>query len=176
MRLTKYENMKYYLNALSAASLIILFTLSSCKKDASTINEDPAKTATEYLTAGNWKVTGITANPGINTGTEVITDFFSYMMEACDKDDLIRFNANGTITEDEGALKCDPENPQSVTEGSWVLGENDTTLSLSFPDEDAVVMTIVSLNATTLIISYQIIEDFGTGSTTQTLTASLSLQ
>jgi len=165
--------MKNYFKGLSVFTMLILITLSSCKKEETTTT----KSATDYLTAGNWKVTGITANPGINTGTEVITDIYSLLLDDCDKDDLTIFNANGTITDDQGAVKCDPESDQTTTDGTWALSGNDTALTLSYPaDGGPVVMTIVTLNGTNLVVTYQVTEDFGQGNTTQTLTTSLTLQ
>ena len=60
--------------------LISLFTLlffGSCSKNET--EDPPAKTTTELLTAGFWKTTAMTIDPGVNIGGTVITDFYSQM-------------------------------------------------------------------------------------------------
>lgn len=165
--------MKKTLTLLGLISLVAIF-VSSCSKDDDNPADNP-KTATEYLTAGNWKMTALTVNPGINFGGGTITNFYA-QMPACTTDDLTKFNSDGTITDDEGATKCDPGDPQSTTEGTWVLSEDNSTLTMDYPEEDPTVLTIVELNGSSLKGTYTIIEDFGAGPEAYTFAVTLSLQ
>lgn len=108
-----------------------------------------AQTKTELLTDANWEITASTRNPGFTdplTGA-VITDILSFT-PACEKDGFTLFNTNGNYTEDEGALKCDPLDPQTTT-GTWAF--DSTEEILIFDGTDSVDIQLLS--ATTLILS-----------------------
>ena len=89
-------------------------------------------------------------------------------MDNCTKDDLVTFNANGTITDDEGPTKCDPDDPQTTTDGTWTLTDN-TKLTIKYPEEEDTVVTITEINDTTLKGTTTITEDYGTGPITMTI-------
>jgi hypothetical protein len=120
-----------------------LTSLSSCKKDdASTPTPAPSKT--DLLTAKSWKMTDFKV-----AGQTIYNTPF---VQACAKDDLIKFNANKTATFDEGSVKCDPTSTQSSA-GSWELTTNDTKLKLTSPDGDTMEGVIGTLSSTTLIVT-----------------------
>lgn len=161
--------MRKTLTLLAFMSLVVIF-ISSCSKDEDS-PADNLKTATEYLTAGNWKMTALTVNPS----TGGISDIFG-QMPVCNTDDLTKFYSNGTITDDEGATKCDPDDPQITNDGTWVLSEDNTILTMDYPDENPTELTIVELNRSTFKGTYIIIEDFGAGLKTYIFTITMSLQ
>ena len=163
--------MKKSFKYLSVLLIVFSFVASSCNKDDDSDNQ-PTKSTKEYLTAGNWKTTAMTISPGISFGGVTITDFFA-QTPACSKDDLILFNSNGTITDDEGPTKCDPNDPQTTTEGSWSLNSDNTILTISYPGEDAISLTITGISDTNLTGTYTMIEDFGGGLVTYTITISM---
>ncbi len=165
--------MKNYISSLSLIALALVITLASCKKEETTIT---TKTPTEYLTAGNWKVTGMTINPGIEVLGVVLTDIYALGIEDCTKDDLITFNTDGTLTEDEGASKCNPDDPQTTNDGTWTLSDDGKTLTILYPGDDPEIATITTLNGTNLIITSTLIEDFGLGTNTYTATITMTLQ
>jgi len=133
--------MKLSIKTIAIACLIVGVT--SCKKDAT---PTPAPTKTELLTGKNWKVTAFTSNPAIDwTGTGVmVTDIYA-QMQACEKDDLFMFNTNGTTTDDEGATKCNPADPQT-TSGTWAFNSTQTIITVDGMDD----FNIETLSATTL--------------------------
>jgi len=164
--------MKKHLQFIGIFTLVISLAFASCdKKDDD--NDNPSKSTSEYLTAGNWKITAMTIDPGIDIGGLVITDFFT-MTPACSKDDLTRFNSNGTITDDEGPTKCDQNDPQTTTEGTWVLSADNKTLTITDPEEAPIDLTIVSINDSSFTGTYTLEEDFGTGLMTYTITVSMT--
>lgn len=163
--------MKNYFRKVSMLTIALLIVLSSCKKD------DAAKTPKDFLTAGYWKVTGMEFNPGIDIGGGVvITDVFDLIVPACVKDDLLKFNTNGTLTEDEGATKCDPDDPQTITDGTWTLSDDGKTLTITYPNGQPEVATVTTLNETTLKISTSLTIDLGTGEITYTATITMEMQ
>lgn len=130
------KKVSLYLAVAAMASLTL-----SCKKDSDT---PAAATKTDLLTAKNWKTTDLKVN-----GVSV---FNSGLIDACDKDNLIKFNTNKTAIFDEGATKCSSTDPQTRN-GSWDFTTSETKLKVTNPDGDVVEATIGTLNSTTLIVS-----------------------
>lgn len=131
------KTIKFFAIALAA----ITMSLSACKKDEAT-PATPKPSGASLLTGKDWRITGVTVTtPG---GT---IDVFS-TFEACEKDDLQEFLANGTMVEKAGATKCDPSDPDTAPGGFWALLENDTKLRLI--DGDTIVIDIVELTATSM--------------------------
>ncbi len=131
--------MKRHANYLLAAALTMT-ELASCKKEATT----PAPSKTDLLLAKTWQVTDIKV-----AGQSVFNPPF---VDACDKDDLTKFNANKSVTFDEGSLKCDPTAAQTQT-GSWDFTTNETKLKITDSSGAIVEGTIGTLNSTTLILT-----------------------
>jgi hypothetical protein len=166
--------MKKIIKSIGFIFLVMLLVVSACKKDEET-EAQPQKTTTDYLTAGYWKTTAMTIDPGINFGGTVITDFYAQMLP-CSKDDLTRFNANGTITDDEGATKCDVNDPQTTNDGTWVLSADNKSITLTYPGEEPITIVFSTINATTLSGTYVVVEDFGSGPIVYTFSVSMTLQ
>lgn len=161
--------MKNYFKLFSMLAIAMLVVMSSCEKDEET------KSDQEYLTAGNWKITSVVLSPGIDIpGIGTITDIYDLFIEECNKDDLVKFMTNGTIVEDEGATKCDPDDPQTTSDGTWSL--DGASLTMVYPDEDPDVVTIASINSSTLVIASLEVIDLGLGSNTYTVTVTMTLQ
>jgi hypothetical protein len=118
--------------------MVVVFGLSifSCKKDE--------KTAKEYL-IGKWMATAMTVSPAMDG----VTDMFS--TTPCDKDDIIIFNANGTVTNDEGVIKCNAADPQTTSGGTWTLSADGKTLTLTSTNNEIQVLTIVTLSSTSFV-------------------------
>lgn len=122
------------LTAVILATLILF--LSACKKD------DSVPTNTDLISRA-WKYTALTAVSG------AITVDVLQQMEACEKDNLLRFKSDKTFTDEEGATKCNATDPQIINSGKWAFNANETKLVL---DGDSV--QIVSLSATKLHLRY----------------------
>lgn len=113
----------------------------------------PTKSRTELLTNANWQLIAGTIVPPITIDlfgqTITISDIFDLEgSEPCTKDDLQIFNADGTITNDEGPSKCDAADPQTTSGGKWKLLESDSKLQII--DGDTTLISITELSATTL--------------------------
>jgi hypothetical protein len=148
---------KFLAIAMAATAL----TFSACSKDDDK-TEDPTPTPIDYnalITGKDWRVTGLlTVSPG---GT---LDVFA-AMPACEKDDLVEFLANGSITEKAGATKCDPADPET-------LNQVDFGLYKTVAPNCALLMVILSyatvkeLTATTMQLE-MVEEDMGITYTTK---------
>ena len=84
-----------------------------------------SKSAEDKLTGHAWVITSLKGAQGGFT-----VDIFA-LTEACTKDDETTFNENGTVTVDEGASKCNSTDPQTYDGGTWVLSEDEKTLSMT---------------------------------------------
>lgn len=167
--------MKLYSLRLGILLLGLTVVFSACKKNEDDDNDTPSKTNKEYLTAGFWKTTGMTIDPGVNVFGTVITDIFE-QWEDCEKDDLIKFNSDGSITDDEGATKCDTNDPQTQNDGTWVMSSDNKSVTIDYPDEDPITVDITSINDQTFKGSYTAVEDFGSGPITYTYTVTMKRQ
>lgn len=151
------------LTKLITASLLVgtvIFT--NCKKDEKdpepTPAPAPALTNTQKLTGKNFKLTASTVDPAYNNGTTLVTNWYN-QLEACVKDDLLNFNANGTFTSDEGASKCDSDDPQT-TSGTWLWSTDEKILTVKVSGQTTgTSLNVVQNDGTTLKVTYEYEED-----------------
>lgn len=138
--------------------MVVLFGLSifSCKKDSTA-------TAKENL-IGKWMMTAMTISPAING----VTDMFS-TTDACGKDDLIIFNADGTVTNDEGVVKCNASDPQTSSGGTWALSADGKTLTVTSTTNEIQVITVVTLSSTKFVGTMTMVQSGVTYTYTVTL-------
>jgi hypothetical protein len=154
-------NKNVFIYSITLALATVLMFSSSCKKD----DDDPSNT--DKLTGKNFVITAWTIDPPVDFGTGPFSDLFAFL-PACSKDDITIFNADGTMTMDEGATKCDPGDPQTIS-GTWMYVDNETKLSTTV-DGETQVLDIVELSGNTLKVSFEETEDFGAGLETYTNT------
>lgn len=141
------------------AILIIALNFSACKKKenkssstaASTVDSTQIKQRTQLLTSGNWKMTEMTVSPGISSGGTITTDWFS-KLDTCSKDNFTTYYTNKEFVIDEGATKCNPNDPQTTT-GTWVFNSNATVLSLTQSGGNK-TWNVVELTNSNLKINY----------------------
>ena len=137
------------LNLLLIVSLF-LATLS-CKKD-----EEPTKK--DLLSGKNWILTAETVSPAVDFGGVLITDLYA-QMDDCTKDDIGKFNSNGTYTFEEGATKCDVNDPQVWDSGTWVFNSDQTILVMTSLTNGTVNAEIVELTSSKFVTSQDMTVD-----------------
>ncbi len=144
-----------------------MMVFSSCRKEE--------KGPVDYLTEGEWKVTDVELNPGITISGITITHVLDFLGDECSKDNLFKFNTDGTITEDEGPIACDPP---STTEGTWTLSEDGSSISAVFWGFDTGTADIIILNESTFKFSTTALPDFvgGLGIDNQTVKVTMTKQ
>lgn len=166
--LLTHKIMKRYFKVLALSVFAFLFFISACKKEES----DP--TPESMLTAGNWKMTAMVIDPPVTVQGISVSDIYAFLLP-CVTDDLIKFESDGTVVEDEGATKCDPDDPQTTSDGTWTLSSDGTVLTITYP-EGIEVATVKSLTSNTLILESEESIDFGEGFETYNATITMSLQ
>ncbi|MBL7697607.1 MAG: lipocalin family protein [Chitinophagaceae bacterium] len=137
---------------LIAALMLSGFAVVSCDKDDD--NDDPVN-AVDLITNGTWLIDTIAfdANKDGTIDSPVPGGF-----QACELDNTLTFNKDSaTGVYDEGALKCDPGDPQSAG-FEWMLKNNDSTMTITgdIPEELQGDVTILTLTNTQFILSKRI--------------------
>ena len=141
------KNRNFTLLAFSVFAFPLFFACS--KKD-----NKPAKTKTDLLVQLNWKYD----NSGFDTDKNGTIDQ-NDPQDACITDNIYTFHSDGTGVADEGATKCDPNDPQTVS-FTWELKTNDTILNAG-DLSDNTDATILSLDDNHLVVYEDI--DLGGG-------------
>jgi hypothetical protein len=113
--------------------LSILVVISSCSK-----KEDTPTTPTntfnpavkiDFLTAGNWKLTGYSVSPGVDRNGKIVTDLMPDI-SGWNKDNTRLFGTNGTGIEDEGPTKMSQTDLQIIPL-LWSFNSDQTKFTLS---------------------------------------------
>ena len=133
------------------AILLFAATLSivSCSKDKD--DDPPPKTKTELISTGTWKFSTATAN-GLNV---------SSFIQACQRDNILTFQANGNGTIDEGAVICGTNPQTSPFTWNFTNNEGGLHVSATFFTGGSGDFNVVSLTETQLVGSQMV--DFGLG-------------
>lgn len=103
-------------NFLSA--VILCTTVMSCKKEDSAPN---TCTTTVASIAGSYKTIAIKYK---TSSTAPEQDYFA-LLDACEKDDIVKLNTNGTANYQDAGIACTPNGSYSST---WSLSGNSITM------------------------------------------------
>ena len=76
----------------------------------------------------------------------------------CDIDNITRYESSGAAISEEGLLKCDPQDPQTIT-FFWTLISNDSKLIVDFGGPNLDVFNILLNDGNRLILESFTIED-----------------
>ena len=107
-------------------------------------NDSPAKTKTDLLCQANWKFSAATVGGADASGG----------MQPCYKDNIIKFNSNGSGTADEGATICTAGNPQTYSlTWSFLSGETQIKINPPLFPGGSDTYTLVTLTETQLVAS-----------------------
>lgn len=132
--------------------IIAITTTLSCKKDN---EEAPVKTKTELLTTGPWKLTSYTSTPAYDWyGNGVFATNILAALNPCEADGFDTYKTNGTVEINEGALKCDPADPQTFM-ASWQFTNNESKIMYDGFDE----YELVELTETTMRLQQTFVEN-----------------
>lgn len=129
----------------SSLLLATVLILSNCKKDS-----DSDASASELLTTGSWIGAAATLTfDGIPTPV----DLWATQYEDCQKDDVTTFKTTGKAVTDDGATKCNADDPQT-TEVNYTLSGDGKTLTVTDPtDGTTQVFTVKTLTTSKLVMT-----------------------
>ncbi|HLK30345.1 MAG TPA: hypothetical protein VKT28_17315 [Puia sp.] len=117
--------MKTRFGLFGIGAITVLAILNSCGKS----NSDQPKTKMQLITASVWKYD--TAGIDLNNDGTIDAAIPPGYIKDCQTDNLLYFKSDSTGTEDEGATKCDPSNPQTA---SFTWSFNSSQTIINFPD------------------------------------------
>ena len=107
---------------------LLAFTVA-CKKDANTDGNDNI-TLQDALNGKEWKITSLI----LTTSDGGYADLYAISFRSCEKDDLLKFNTDGSFTKiDQGSI-CNPPSNSVFTDlngGSWVAQGTDSIVSMA---------------------------------------------
>jgi hypothetical protein len=132
--------MKKYLFFVPASLFALAFLFSACNKDDTPANQ---KSKEELIAQGSWKFKSASNNGVAYNG-----------FAACQTDNVLDFNSNGSGVVDEGSTKCSAGDPQTIP-FTWSLLNNKTEMQLSVPlfTDSGTTLTLVSVSETQLVVS-----------------------
>lgn len=119
--------------------------LAGCSKDDDDKKEDEKSSSI----VGTWKITAQTFTTSFGGQSSTVDQYAQ--LDPCEKDNLIKLDANGTATNLPGATKCDPSEPNSEPAGTYVMQNNNTKMMM-IDMGDTTVADVITLNTTTLSI------------------------
>lgn len=159
MKVSKFLPMVLFLGVLS---------FSSCNDDDD--DEDPAPpTRTELLTGRNWMVEGYNIEPAIDIdGDGTQENNLIPFIAACNLDDFYDFNVDGSYTIEEGASKCDPNDPTIVQSGDWLWNSDNTRLIFEASGGGTSEAEVISITATEVVVEFTSVDQGVTYTETQT--------
>lgn len=123
---------------LSLGSILLLG--AGCSKE-----DAPSK---EELIARTWVITDFVAS-GAGESASIFDDEF----DACEQDDQYVFAANGTITVNGGANKCDDAELDPIASGTWTFLEDGKKISFDAPAFGSEVFDVDELTAGSMKVS-----------------------
>jgi hypothetical protein len=149
----------YFLNMnistkLMAAACAGIILFAACKKDKDDDNTvtPAAKTKKDYLVDGKWRFDAYTSVVHMTDSASGLDTTYTENgdLDECDKDDFALFLSTGKMLTDEGAVKCDEEDPQVDSSALWSLNSDFSKLTINQPDipisEDYDVLELTSTN------------------------------
>lgn len=141
-------------NAIVVATLFLAVAAVSCNKD----DDDKPVTARDRLTSASWKIDTIGFDMDKNGE---IDSAVPGGFDSCDLDNTITFSSDSTGVFDEGAMKCDPADPQT-TAFTWQLSQDEKVLTIvgDIPGELEGDVNILTLEDANLVLSKNVVSDF----------------
>lgn len=130
-----------------AAMIAAIVLMASCSKKDDNTNTNPG----QPTIVGSWKVTGLVSNVPLTVGGQSTTEFFQFY-PACAKDNMLVFKSDKSYEANEGATKCDPNDPQVTDTGNWTV--DGTKLEIKSRTASSISATLVQLDNTTLKFSF----------------------
>lgn len=142
-------------NPVIVAIALFLVGIAACKKDK---NIDDAVTPINIITNASWQIDTIGFDADKNGA---IDQGLPGGLQPCELDNTLTFNQDSTTgVFDEGALKCDPADEQSIPFTYTLYGDTLINIQGNLPGQLQGDVKILELNNTTLTMSKNIVSTF----------------
>jgi hypothetical protein len=143
----KMSNITFIAGILCSA---VIFFSCSKEKDDNTNDQkkDKKQEHLELITSNIWEIT--------NLKTSDFSIWNTPFVEACVKDNIYTFKTNGTLTTDEGEVKCSETDPQTF-DSQWELISEDKMyieINVFLPISDTTTIKSISSNQLIFSLNY----------------------
>lgn len=128
---------------------IVFLAFSSCSKKDDTVSRST------HIATTTWTLDVIGLD--IDNNGSIDSDLPPGIIEQCQIDNILSFRSDHTGTMEEGALKCDVDDPQT-REFTWSLSADEKTITIpeAVLGDISGVIKIISVNETEFVISKEI--------------------
>lgn len=146
----KYKTMRSVFHTpkiftLLCASLLVSNLMVGCSDDSA----DKLSEKTELLIKDNWILLSSTIDPPVSILGNTLSDVYA-LVPACDRDNFAKYKSDQTGIYDEGATKCESQDPQTVA-FNWSFKANETQIQ-----QDGDLLNVLELTETTLKVRFPI--------------------
>lgn len=125
--------------------LALLCTLVACKKD------DTKTVSRTSLVVGDWKINSMTLNVPLlaQLGLSPQIDLLD-TVATCSRDDIMKFNADFSLYQNAGAVKCDSTDSTEAYGGTWALVNSEKEIQFTGSEFGNINMKISELSSSTM--------------------------
>lgn len=147
--------MKYIFT--KSSTLCILFSFSfmiSCHDKDEKVTPDVDETS--YFTDKKWITVNIESSPEFDFDDDgkLDKDVTKFIFEPCSLDDIMIFKSDKKLAFDEGATKCDPTDPQQVTDGTWSYDKTTKVLTHAYDSGEKISFKVEQNDGENLKLVY----------------------
>ncbi|QJW88318.1 hypothetical protein HNV11_02480 [Spirosoma taeanense] len=154
--------MKRFTPFILAVTAAMMLTTSACKKTNDIVKPDGATTGTQAFVGKRLILSAFTMSPAVDFDGDgkVDPDLMAFMQE-CDKDNTIVFEKGGRLSGDNGALRCDDDEPATGSAGTWSYDEQTKILRIIDAEDktDISEWHVLEASAKTLKVEVSVVED-----------------
>ncbi len=146
--------------------------LASCKKDDENNVKPDGGTKTSFSDK-KWQPVSLIIDPALDIDGDGKPDKdLMQFMPACQKDDIVVFQKDGKVMNDNGSNRCEANEAKTEQTGTWTYDEAAKTIKIKTSDNPSEVESwqIVESTSTTLKVRYDFQEEG------QTFKATLAMQ
>lgn len=155
-----------------ALAATLLAALTACKKDSN----DPTPTPDNGPTfvGKKWSIQAMTLSPKVDLdGDGTLDDNLLVLMPDCSKDDLVIFQGDKKVTNENGSSRCDDDEPATEQTGTWEYQQAASSLRITDTDGDVQDWKVLEASGSTFKVQYTIDELTTAG---QTYKATLTMK
>ncbi len=141
-----------------ALATTLLAALTACKNDNNDPTPNPGNGPT--FVGKKWGIQAMTISPKVDLdGDGTLDENLLVLMPDCSKDDLVIFQSDKKVTNENGSARCDDDEPATEQTGTWEYQQAGNTLRVTdTEDGTAQDWKILESSGSTFKVQYTIDE------------------
>lgn len=146
-------------NFFAIGLLIAGMLLTGCSDDDDSNNTPPPASREQLIVAKNWVLVALNVDPAIfNPQTQTQMSDLYPLVQPCERDNFTNFQNNGNYIVEEGATKCDPNDPNTVENGTYTWNTDRTVVVLNPAQGSSYEFRVVTLTSTEMVVEETLVE------------------